>query len=493
LKACVKCGKEYQDTTLQACPDDSTNLVDLSSDLPEGTVLGDRYEVIEVIADGGMGKIYKAKHRLINKYVAVKTILPNMVMSGAILKRFQQEADAISKLSHPNILSVTDFFVSQDGHPYLVTDYLRGDSLQQVLDRDGPMNETRAMNIFRQMCAALKHAHIHGIIHRDLKPSNVMLVKQDDQEDVVKIIDFGIAKIVRDEDKKTVLTETGDVFGSPPYMSPEQCRGRPLDPTSDIYSLGCVLYAMLTGHPPFVCSDDVEYMFKHVHEAAPALPVDTSANVANAFTKMLAKEPQDRFQSINELIYYLQGPVVSTAIQPVAAPIVGAPNKLLMPMIGGGAALLIIGSISIYFTSHNTTYSKMPDQASKFMPEPPPPPVAVTPVPVAPVKQTPDEIFSEEMQKGKDFYSAQHFHHAQESFKAAHDVAFGFGEEDPRFVTSLEWQANTAAKLGNYTEAIQALQFVIHVRKMAGKPAAVKEAEKELATVKGMLRRLDSN
>jgi serine/threonine protein kinase len=557
LKACVKCGQEFDQSDLDACPDDGTTLVTLrGDDLPAGTVLGDRYEIIARIADGGMGKIYKAKHKLIDKYVAVKTLLPNLTLSGAVLKRFQQEADAISKLNHPNILSVTDFFVSPDGHPYLVVDWLEGKSLQTVLDEDGKLTEVRAMNIFGQTCAALKHAHFHGVVHRDLKPSNVMLVKQDEQEDIVKIIDFGIAKIITEDRPKTMLTETGDVFGSPPYMSPEQCRGKPLDGRSDIYSLGCILFAMLSGRPPFVCNEDVEYMFKHVHETPPTLPDDISANVVAAVQRMLAKEPDDRFQTVAELMEALNtnasGTVVMTAIQAAPAvptgtnvltniiPVKAASKKMVYGGVGVVASLAILVVGAQFLAPKPASNGPSTESAAETqrvldnLDFSPPPPVTRAPAPVPSAVQpattpqatpaprqhavagapriaaapralafapsarmpwaqaNPNQQYLALLNAGRSAFAAQNYSYAQLMFNKAHDVAFSFGEQDSRFVDSLEWQGKTQMKLGNYAGAIQAFQFVVSVRKTErGNVEQYKFAEEELASARSMLHKFD--
>ena len=567
MKACVKCGKEYEDPALTVCPTDETTLVCLHKDLEPGTILGDRYEVIDVIAGGGMGKVYKAKHRLIDKIVAIKTVLPNAVMTGALLKRFQQEGDSISKMSHPNLLTVTDFFVSDDAQPYLVTDYLEGRSLQDVIDSEGRLPEVRALAIFRQICSGLKHAHSHGIIHRDLKPANVMLVTQDDDEDIVKIIDFGIAKVITEDAKRTVLTETGDVFGSPAYMSPEQCRGKPLDVRSDIYSLGCILFAMLAGKPPFTGADDVDFMFKHVHEAPPAVSGSFSAYVAAAIGKMLKKEPEDRFASVAEVVEALYSSsssntnpprgLAATAVTPPASNVLtvtaghatdaqpAVPAHHGFPVYGVAAAVVV----AVLLVIATNSFLHQPPQASQTAPltaaavpagqslEPPPPSQsAVQPVtaattravsmvppavpPAAPVsapasapatkqavgtsgatpgaavrrpqaKWTPPELYDAYMKQGIHALAVNDTATARRAFNASHDIAFSFGQQDPRFVDSMEWQARTALKMGNYTQAMQGLEYVIAIRRTKSNKQALEESESLLRTAQEELRKLN--
>lgn len=273
-----------------------------------GKIIGDKYEVLETIGGGGMGMIYKAKHILMKRIVAIKMMHPQYVSSASNLKRFQQEAQAASALSHPNILAVFDFGLTPAGAPFLVMDFLEGTNLAEVLDEVGLLPASRATNIFAQACAGLAHAHSKGVIHRDLKPGNIMLVEFDQRKDFVKIVDFGIAKVLPsgDESESAHLTQTGEVFGSPLYMSPEQCRGRNLDIRSDIYSLGCVMYRTLTGSSPFFGQDPMECMYKQVNEAPNKFfetNPDTKAPEAleGIVFKCLAKEPADRYQTMLEL------------------------------------------------------------------------------------------------------------------------------------------------------------------------------------------------
>jgi serine/threonine-protein kinase len=300
-RACSTCGDEF-DTDSDKCPFDGTKLTVIAQKLAPGVELGGRFEVLSPIGDGGMGSVYKCTHKLMKRTVAIKTIHPSLVANGAALKRFQQEAQALSALKHTNILEVYDFFISDDGQPYLVMDYLEGTDLDNFRTQCGPMPWNRAARIFLQVCAGLGHAHQNGIIHRDIKPSNIMLVEEEGQPDVVKIVDFGIAK-VREPDEKGGLTATGDVFGSPEYMSPEQCRAQKLDQRSDVYSLGCVMYSTLTGKKPFSSSDSMECMYKQVNELPPAF--DPKLDVQPAFEavvfKAMAKKPEERFQSMAEM------------------------------------------------------------------------------------------------------------------------------------------------------------------------------------------------
>ncbi|MBS2003307.1 MAG: tetratricopeptide repeat protein [Cyanobacteria bacterium SZAS LIN-5] len=306
-KACISCGQEFSGDTA-VCPHDGTTLTPLVQEDMVGKIIGEKYEVLETIGGGGMGMIYKAKHILMKRIVAIKMMHPQYVSSASNLKRFQQEAQAASALNHPNILAVFDFGLTPEGAPYLVMDFLEGTNLAEVLDELGLLPASRATNIFAQACAGLAHAHSKGVIHRDLKPGNIMLVEFDQRKDFVKIVDFGIAKVLPsgDESESSHLTATGEVFGSPLYMSPEQCRGRNLDIRSDIYSLGCVMYRTLTGSSPFFGQDPMECMYKQVNEAPnkffDANPDSKVPEALEAIVfKCLAKEPADRYQTMHEL------------------------------------------------------------------------------------------------------------------------------------------------------------------------------------------------
>lgn len=307
----MACGQEFSGE-MTNCPEDGTLLTPLTQEQSIGSILADKYEIIEVIGGGAMGLVYKAKHLLMKRAVAIKMLHPNAVASSTTLQRFQQEAEAASCLNHPNILTVFDFGVTAQGQPYLVMDYLEGTNLASFIEKETSIPFRRALGIFLQMAGALQHAHSKGVIHRDLKPSNIMLVNFEGDEDFVKIVDFGIAKVLNrdtssDElDSSGNLTRTGEIFGSPLYMSPEQCRGRKLDARSDIYSMGCVMYRVLTGKPPLVGIDLLECMYKHVNEM-PASFCDAcpDMNIPPEFEavifKALAKEPDDRYQTMSEL------------------------------------------------------------------------------------------------------------------------------------------------------------------------------------------------
>ncbi|MBX9938349.1 MAG: protein kinase [Candidatus Obscuribacterales bacterium] len=304
-KVCLTCNREYE-SDIATCPEDGTVLTPLDSGSLVGTVLGGRYEILDVIGDGAMGRVYLAKHQLMKRQVAVKMMHPQLVSGKAALKRFQKEAELASSLNHPNILTVYDFGVTEGGSPYLVMDYLQGRELLHILKDEKTLPVKRSLHIFKQVCTGLGHAHDKGVVHRDLKPSNIMLVRLDEDDNFVKILDFGIAKQLNpSESSIDNLTRTGEVFGTPHYMSPEQCRAQEVDGRADIYALGCVMYQTLTGELPITGGDLIECLYKHVNEmprsfkfVAPDL--ELSPELEALVFKAMAKNPEDRFQTMLE-------------------------------------------------------------------------------------------------------------------------------------------------------------------------------------------------
>lgn len=286
---------------------DSATRLMATGELPAGSFVGDKYEIRSCLGKGGMSIVYKAWDHLLKRHVAIKVLLPTRAMNSKAIERFMQEAQTTSQLDHANLIKVYEFANPQDGEPYLVMDYLEGWSLNDVMTDRGIEDFDEAIRIMRQIFQGLKHAHKKGVIHRDLKPSNIMLVRSDDGDYQVKIVDFGIAKIQQPDGQGKKLTETGEVFGSPIYMSPEQCRGDKLDARSDIYSLGCVMYEILTGAPPFMGDNFLDTLHLHLYEkheplarVRPELP--GVKKLDQIMRKALTKEPGDRYQSVDDLI-----------------------------------------------------------------------------------------------------------------------------------------------------------------------------------------------
>ncbi|MFN0121032.1 MAG: SUMF1/EgtB/PvdO family nonheme iron enzyme [Blastocatellia bacterium] len=273
-----------------------------------GRILNGSYQLEDCIGSGGMGTIYRARRLRIGDIVAVKILRPEVVNDVTSRERFHREARAAALLNHPNAVVIHDFGEESDGTAYIVMEYIEGRSLRQILATEKTITPTRTWEILRQASAALEAAHRRGIIHRDIKPDNILLVSSDDLSDHVKILDFGIARL-RDKSVDTgslekSLTTVGTVIGTPHYMSPEQCQGEPADSRSDIYSLGVVLYEMLTGAVPFTAKTPTGVAVKHVTEAprAPSLiRTDLSQAVERVVMRALSKDPAARQQTTTEL------------------------------------------------------------------------------------------------------------------------------------------------------------------------------------------------
>lgn len=313
VKKCPACNEEYQDTNLVVCPKDRTMLLTPQKDELIGQILNDRYKVVEEVGRGGMSAVYKGIHELMDRTVAIKVLLPQLVSDQISIKRFQQEAQAASHLQHPNVITVYDYGFVASGQPYLVMDFLEGESLSDIIRRDKQVPVKRMIPIFMQACEALEHAHQKGVIHRDLKSSNIMLIDFEGKKDFVKVVDFGIAKLMPSSGKQSQnLTQTGEVFGSPIYMSPEQCMAQSLDARSDIYSMGAMMYESLTGQPPLMGNSIIDTM--QMHMSTPPKPfresrpdLDIPEALERVVLKALAKKPEQRYQSMQELRDALEG------------------------------------------------------------------------------------------------------------------------------------------------------------------------------------------
>jgi serine/threonine-protein kinase len=272
-----------------------------------GKIFADRYEIIELLGQGAMGIVYKARHKFMNRVVAIKILHPFLLSDLNNVKRFRQEAEAASALQHPNVIQIHDFGLTSSGEAFLVMEFLEGTGLDELLAKGGPIPVERSLEIFLQCCDALEHAHKHSIIHRDLKPSNIVLVKDQSGRDQVKIVDFGIAKFTsKEKSDAPSLTQEGSIHGSPMYMSPEQCQAHPMDARSDIYSFGCLMYETLIGSPPFKAEHSIDAMYMHCRTAPPSLLRADSVHTIPArldqiILKALSKEPAKRQQTIAEL------------------------------------------------------------------------------------------------------------------------------------------------------------------------------------------------
>ena len=319
---------------------------------PLPTVLAERYRLDRSLGNGGMGEVFEATDLTLHRSVAVKLMSPSLVQDEPARARFLREARALAQVNSPNVVAVYD--AGEDAErPYLVMEFVEGTTLERELVKSGRVEPARAVAIATDIASGLASAHERGIVHRDVKPSNVFLTPTD----VAKIGDFGIARLERPD---ATLTLTGQTFGSPPYMAPEQATGGKVDARADLYSLGCVLFQMLVGRRPFSGDDAVSLVYQHVHSTpprvdslVPAVPAELGALVAG----LMAKDPGDRPASAEEVRHALGSvptepiaptttaatvPVTATAVLPRRAQELGQRRKPRWPV-----AAVIVGAVAL--------------------------------------------------------------------------------------------------------------------------------------------------
>jgi eukaryotic-like serine/threonine-protein kinase len=304
-RLCPLCEKRMAD---EICPEDGVPTVESAifdhkeEGVSQGTIIADRYRIERVLGKGGMGTVYLATQLSVNRPVAIKTLLKDLLSEQKHVKRFYQEARSASSLNHPNIIRIFDFGI--DGAtrvPFLAMEFLEGQPLSDLLEENGPVPERRAADMLAQVAKALVEAHDKDLVHRDLKPDNIFVRVLPDGEEHVKVLDFGIAKVVNsDSSTQNSLTATGMTLGTPLYMSPEQIMGEKVDFRSDLYSLGCILDDLLTGKPPFDAEERLGVLVKHMSEEPPKLPAELidgkppTADLVTLRTALLAKKRFDR-------------------------------------------------------------------------------------------------------------------------------------------------------------------------------------------------------
>lgn len=292
-KQCLVCVREFTDVEGH-CPTDGALLVPVNEDPLLDVILDEKYQLLELVGQGGYGRVYRARHLLMGTTVAVKVLLTDILKNPVGLARFETEARATHQLVHTNIVSVSNYGVVP--HPYIVMEFVEGKTLDQVIEKNGPLELEQFFSIFDQVCQAMTLAHQHKLLHRDLKPSNIMI---DAITAIPKVLDFGVVKVVGEDH-----TVTGETVGSPPYMSPEQCMGADLDEKADVYSLGCVMYEALTGVKAFTGDNAVECMYKHFNVPPPVVSSVRQGAIPQGLDYLISKclaDHRDRYKTMNEL------------------------------------------------------------------------------------------------------------------------------------------------------------------------------------------------
>jgi serine/threonine protein kinase len=396
---CNKCGvatiKVDLKTTVKNAPEtDPNNRVrDLQSenDPRIGLVLDSKYQLLQRLGQGGMGSVYRARRLHIGDEVAVKLLSHELLRDHYSIERFRREARSAAMIRHPNVVTIHDFSDGTEGDPaeaYIVMELVRGESLRNLLEREGRLSPERAINFMRDICAGVGIAHLQGLLHRDLKPDNVIISPPtgDGERETAKVVDFGLAKI-RD-DNVSPLTETGSMMGTIYYMSPEQCRGEELDARADVYSLGAMLYEMIAGRPPFRASNITGLITKHLTEPIPGF--DPSLHIptplAAACFQALAKRREERQADATAFAKSLQRSAESDVLTPkVASPRkTSSAFKWIFAIVGTGILLigLVVLAIGIKFGSdwlrnNNTAPQNQQSQTT--------PPITETPQTVPPI------------------------------------------------------------------------------------------------------------
>jgi len=305
--ACPQCLSVFR-AGFARCPLDGAALQSLVGDPLIGHLLADRYVIEELLGEGGMGRVYRARHMRMSRRFAVKVLFGDMAADAKARTRFSREAEAVSRLDHPNVLSVVDFGETEEGLLYLVMDYIEGRELHQLLAQEAPLSAQRVLALLRQLCRGLAHAHERNLVHRDFKTENVVVTKGGDEE-IAHIVDFGIAAVGEMMEPEQRLTTEGMVLGTPAYMSPEQSTGEEVDERSDLFSLGVMLYEMLCGRLPF---DGSAVAIAKAHLAAEVPPIAVRVPGLRAdprleavAMRLMAKDPGDRFQTARAIIAHL--------------------------------------------------------------------------------------------------------------------------------------------------------------------------------------------
>ncbi len=306
MVTCSNCGIQVEGE-FNFCPSCGTKTADAGESSILGRTFNDKYRIVSELGSGSMGTVYLGEHIGLKKRVAVKVLHSDLQVSGESLRRFQREGIAAGQFSHPNAIQIFDFDESKTGVFYLAMEFVEGRTLKELIRQETKLSPAEAADLVRPILAVLAEAHRHGIVHRDLKPENIMVVDSASGERTVKVLDFGLSKLIDRPIEASMQTQVGRILGTPLYMSPEQCTGDDVDHRSDIYSVGLILFEMLTGKPPFSGDTIGEILRKHTQEPAPSMGdtharLDVPADLDAIVLKALEKNREDRFQSASQMI-----------------------------------------------------------------------------------------------------------------------------------------------------------------------------------------------
>jgi serine/threonine-protein kinase len=412
LKVCPQCGTEFE-TSVRFCPSDGTALRPKGSDSLVGRVLAERYHILKRIGEGGMGRVYLGEHVKMNRQCAIKVMSPALVNDHESAARFAREASSAARIIHPNVAAVFDYGES-DGLVYLVMEYVDGEPLSRVMAREAPLSLERSVDLARQIADGLGSAHELGIVHRDLKPDNILITRNKNGREVAKVVDFGIAKVVR-ENASDALTRTGLVIGTPEFMSPEQLLGDPIDARSDLYALGCIVHLMLTASPPFSATTREQMIKRRLTEDAPHIQhIDPGLpdSLDRIVVRLLARNPVERYSSAAEVRDALSGthvrrhdlsPVLRTPQPtPRSAPTLSFESAMLAPteqtdvspaprrrvvLAGVGAVALVASLLAVRGMRQDAPRAAPPPIPAVSIRTPAPAVIAPQPLVEAPVKK----------------------------------------------------------------------------------------------------------
>ena len=325
---------------VEVCALDGERLVEQAQDPLVGQTLEDRYVIVEALGAGAMGTVYRATHTVLDRDYAIKVLFGEMSANKTLRERFRREAQATSRIEHPNVVAVHDFGSTDEGLLYIAMSFLSGGTLEMAILNEAPFEASRAAELTKQIASGLAAAHELRIVHRDLKPANVILLANARQE-TAKIVDFGLARITDAAHTDGRLTQAGFTLGSPAYMAPEQIADPDVGPSADLYALGVVLYEMLAGEPPFM-GTPAQVVLAHGTQAVPPLP--PSDGLETIAATLLEKRPQDRYASADEVVRAIDGwlrrRTDPEAPVPVAHPSAGAGSAPFSEPIGAAAATL---------------------------------------------------------------------------------------------------------------------------------------------------------